>query len=689
MALTAYADHAGCQDTRRSTSAVLCSVGDKLVSGIIKEIKLARNLVVMAEYIAMSGCCAQILWMRSQLSDYGFAYNHIPLYCDNKSVIALCCNNVQHSRSKHIDIRHHFIREQVEKGVVELYFVRTKYQLADIFTKALPRERFEFILPRLGMKSMKPETLKRLQDDKDEFVRSLNDKYYRVKPWDALGSAFLSWPSEFGHLYRSLEFLSPCHEIDIRCLVFMRLLTNSTCPVWHGLRDVLCAVTNTDANIKCSLRFHCLLILHLLYSVQMSNISRAQQIGSKWTKGIVSLECERTHANPIFKIALVQLDAQRFLISTKATLRDAHQLPPWTTTIHTSTNANTITPLLMNWYTQMSSDILSGSRQNDMINRAHSPLSSSYASPKNYQPFERACKSSHCCQILWGVVNKTNIDYAERIWEEFTQCIHSFIEDKMNLALHTEGKKKVNPLVISGVRFTKLIINHLQSIHKFHKRPGSPLHLPYEESALGYLKFSFKNTKRVAKYQRYLAGEVVSDNEAPAPKPAKGAKPKTPRKPKPQSTSSQPPKPKPVPAKPQEKKRKLAMDATEAPSPAKRLKAAPQGLFPPEVIRELEPGKFQPLPEVQGKGKEKVSEEQAAQVLLNLQTPKKKNPAEQFIFQRRTPATAEPSGLVETSSLYAELGLTVSETDFDEEVSPETNVEAQEEGQGGTNPDLE
>ncbi|GKF87131.1 hypothetical protein Tco_0258008, partial [Tanacetum coccineum] len=93
-----------------------------------------------AEYIAMSGCCAQILWMRSQLLDYGFAYNCIPLYCDNKSAIALCCNNVQYSRSKHIDIRHHFIREQVEKGGVELYFVRTKYQLADIFTKALPRE---------------------------------------------------------------------------------------------------------------------------------------------------------------------------------------------------------------------------------------------------------------------------------------------------------------------------------------------------------------------------------------------------------------------------------------------------------------------------------------------------------------------------------------------------------------------
>ncbi|GKA39688.1 hypothetical protein Tco_0732239, partial [Tanacetum coccineum] len=126
---------------------------------------------IEAEYIAMSGCCAQILWMRSQLTDYGFVFNKIPLYCDNRSAIALCCNNVQHSRSKHIDIRHHFIREQVEKGVVELYFVTTDYQLADIFTKALPRERFEFLLPRLGMKIMSPETLKRLQEGEEDYFR--------------------------------------------------------------------------------------------------------------------------------------------------------------------------------------------------------------------------------------------------------------------------------------------------------------------------------------------------------------------------------------------------------------------------------------------------------------------------------------------------------------------------------------
>ncbi|GJS35211.1 hypothetical protein Tco_0533593 [Tanacetum coccineum] len=72
------------------------------------------------------------------------------MYCDNKSAIALCCNNVQHSRAKHIDIRYHFIKEQVENGIVEQYFVRTEYQLVDIFTKPLLRERFNFLIDKLG-----------------------------------------------------------------------------------------------------------------------------------------------------------------------------------------------------------------------------------------------------------------------------------------------------------------------------------------------------------------------------------------------------------------------------------------------------------------------------------------------------------------------------------------------------------
>ncbi|GJU57075.1 retrovirus-related pol polyprotein from transposon TNT 1-94 [Tanacetum coccineum] len=142
---------------RRSTLGSAQFLGDKLVSWSSKKQKSTTISTTEAEYLAMSGCCAQILWMRSQLTDYGFAFNNIPLYCDNKSAIALCCNNVQHSRSKHIDIRHHFIREQVKNGVVELYFVTMDYQLADIFTKAFPRERFKFLLPRLGMKNKMTE----------------------------------------------------------------------------------------------------------------------------------------------------------------------------------------------------------------------------------------------------------------------------------------------------------------------------------------------------------------------------------------------------------------------------------------------------------------------------------------------------------------------------------------------------
>ncbi|GJX37266.1 retrovirus-related pol polyprotein from transposon TNT 1-94 [Tanacetum coccineum] len=149
MALTAYADadHTCYQDTRRSTSRSAQFLGDKLVSWSSKKQKSTAISTTKAAYMAMSECCAQILWMRSHLTNYGFVFNKIPMYCDNHSAIALCCNNIQHSRSKHIDIRHHFIREQVEKGVVELYFVTTDYQLADIFTKVLPRERFKFLLP--------------------------------------------------------------------------------------------------------------------------------------------------------------------------------------------------------------------------------------------------------------------------------------------------------------------------------------------------------------------------------------------------------------------------------------------------------------------------------------------------------------------------------------------------------------
>ncbi|GKD26390.1 E-beta-farnesene synthase [Tanacetum coccineum] len=242
--------------------------------------------------------------------------------------------------------------------------------------------------------------------------------------------------------------------------------------------------------------------------------------------------------------------------------------------------------------------------------------------------------------------------------------------------------------------------------------------------------------EKVAKHQRYLAGEEVSDPDSPAPKPAKATKPKASKQSKPLAAKAATKKPKPAPAKSQEKKRKLVTETSEVPSPAKRSKAgkvvkkrtkksslqlvdefvdegvpeneprigdeeadlqkaveeslkefhsARQGPLPPVVIREPESGKFQPLPEVQGKGKEKVSDEQVALDLLTLQTLKKKSPADQYIFQRRTSTQTEPTGHDESSSLYAELGLTDSETDSDEEV-PGIVARVQDEGQAGPNP---
>ncbi|GKB86085.1 hypothetical protein Tco_0958357, partial [Tanacetum coccineum] len=113
LTFVSYADddHVGYQDTRRSTSESMQLLGERLVSWSSKRQKSVAISSTKAEYIALYGYCAQVLWMRSQLTDYGLGFNKIPMYCDNKSAIALCCNNVQHSQSKHIDIRFHFIKD--------------------------------------------------------------------------------------------------------------------------------------------------------------------------------------------------------------------------------------------------------------------------------------------------------------------------------------------------------------------------------------------------------------------------------------------------------------------------------------------------------------------------------------------------------------------------------------------------
>ncbi|GJY79213.1 retrovirus-related pol polyprotein from transposon TNT 1-94 [Tanacetum coccineum] len=110
--------------------------------------------IAEVKYVSLYACCAQVLWLRTQLTDYGFHFDKIPMYCDSKAAIAISCNPVQHSRTKHIDVRYHFIKKQVKKGIVELFFVRTEYQLADMFTKALPEDRFKYLVRRLGMRCL-------------------------------------------------------------------------------------------------------------------------------------------------------------------------------------------------------------------------------------------------------------------------------------------------------------------------------------------------------------------------------------------------------------------------------------------------------------------------------------------------------------------------------------------------------
>ncbi|KAJ9544768.1 hypothetical protein OSB04_024475 [Centaurea solstitialis] len=149
--LQAYtdADYGGCNMDRKSTSGHLQFLGNKLVSWASKKQQCVSTSTAESEYVAAASCCSQVLWMQSQLRDYGLDYKKIPIYCDSKSAIAISANPVQHSKTKHIDIRYHFLKDNVEKENIELYFVNTEYQLADLFTKALDEKRFKFLISRL------------------------------------------------------------------------------------------------------------------------------------------------------------------------------------------------------------------------------------------------------------------------------------------------------------------------------------------------------------------------------------------------------------------------------------------------------------------------------------------------------------------------------------------------------------
>ncbi|GJX30577.1 hypothetical protein Tco_0238656 [Tanacetum coccineum] len=530
MAQMAYADadHAGCQDTRRSTSGSAQFLGDKLVSWSLNKQKSTAISTIEAEYIAIA--------------------------------IALCCNNVQHSRSKHIDIRNHFIREQVEKGVVELYFMTTDYQLADIFTKALPRERFEFLLP----------------------------------PLDSMADMNIS---------------------------------ADNVPTKHA--PAVTPPTRTDDN------------------------------------------------------GCPSLDEQWFNLH-KHILRDALDITP----------ANDNNP----FEAPPSRDTVI-----EYVNTLRYPSTLRNVSAMSvnalYQPWRAILSMINMC---------------------LTGKMAGF--ERKNLATEARGKKKTLHLLIPNVRFTKLIIHHLRTKHNIHPRTRLPLYYSHKESVLNTLRFVGKDGREVfgmpipnalltdeitsvPYYSRYLEhvaeyqccldeehGKAEEKDVTESPKAARLLNLRQLSRLSPQHLKHL--KSQNHPNQHQQQMNPLRNTKVKSVNWSRRhlmhhllqndLKMGPAR---PVVIREPNSGRIQLLPDVQGKGKEKVSDEQVALDLLTLQTPKKKSPAEQYIFQRRTPTTTEPSGHAESPSLYAKLGLNDSEMEFDKEASPEINAGTPDKSQAGPNLD--
>lgn len=157
LTLEAYtdADWAGSVDDRRSTSGAAFYLGNCLVSWLSKKQSSISLSTAEAEYIAAALCCAQVLWMKQTLQDIQVKYDEpIPILCDNTSAINISKNPVMHSKTKHIPIKYHFLREHVAEKDVRLEYVGTKEQIADIFTKPLPRETFEYLRQKLGIVSI-------------------------------------------------------------------------------------------------------------------------------------------------------------------------------------------------------------------------------------------------------------------------------------------------------------------------------------------------------------------------------------------------------------------------------------------------------------------------------------------------------------------------------------------------------
>ncbi|WVZ80469.1 hypothetical protein U9M48_027940 [Paspalum notatum var. saurae] len=148
------ADHAGCRIDRKSTSGTCQLLRTSLVSWSSHKQASVALSTTEAEYVAAASCCSQLLWMKATLSDFGLRFGRIPLLVDSTSAISVAKNPVLHSRTKHTDVRFHFLRDHYEKGDIDLVHVVSANQLADIFTKPLEFNAFTRLRGELGVEGV-------------------------------------------------------------------------------------------------------------------------------------------------------------------------------------------------------------------------------------------------------------------------------------------------------------------------------------------------------------------------------------------------------------------------------------------------------------------------------------------------------------------------------------------------------
>jgi hypothetical protein len=145
------ADFAGCGIDQKSTSGTCHFLVSSLVCWSARKQSSITQFTTKVEYVAVATCCSQILWIMQTMRDYEVTYKSVPLMCDSSNAICLAHSPVFHGRAKHIKVRHHFLRDHVEKGEIEMKFIDTERQLADIFIKSLDSSHFASFRWELGV----------------------------------------------------------------------------------------------------------------------------------------------------------------------------------------------------------------------------------------------------------------------------------------------------------------------------------------------------------------------------------------------------------------------------------------------------------------------------------------------------------------------------------------------------------